>query len=66
MSDKNAEVEAYILSSLPATFSSLWQTKESEGVDWYREVDKGLQRLRKRGAIQFRREGRATIWEIAP
>lgn len=56
------EVNDYILRELPATFQSLVQRKLSQGQDWYRPIDRGLQRLRKKGVISFRREGRATVW----
>lgn len=58
----NAEVDAHILASLPATFMQLHLAK---GDEWYRPVDSRLQALRRRGLIACRREGRNTIWHRA-
>jgi hypothetical protein len=56
----NAEVDAHILASLPATFMQLHMAK---GDGWYRPVDSRLQALRRRGLITYRREGRNVIWQ---
>lgn len=58
------ECDALILSSLPATFIQL--CAKARGEHW-RTIDRGLQRLRKRGLIAFKREGRSVIWsKVAP
>lgn len=57
-----AEVDAYILAELPASFQSLVQRKLVHDIDWYRPIDRGLQRLRKKGLVTFQRQGRFIIW----
>lgn len=69
MSEKNKKVEAFILSSLPSNYSAMCAKAYATGIDWAdqhgREIDKGLQRLRKAGKITFERKGKLTIWSSA-
>lgn len=62
----NQEVEDFIISKLPATYwqlcAGLQYPKSGPLID--RKVDAALQRLRKRGRIAFKREGRMTIWDV--
>ena len=62
----NEEIDAYILESLPSTFAELWGRKQRDGFDCYRQIDRRLQSLRKRGLIGFVREGRRIIWNRKP
>lgn len=59
-----AEVDAYILANLPASFTTLNGRKMAEGVDWYRLLDRRLQALRKRGIVAFTRNGRIVVWDL--
>lgn len=55
-------VEEHILATLPATFEEVARASPSYE-DWYRLIDAGLQRLRKRGVISFERiKGRGAVW----
>lgn len=56
------EVDEYILANLPATFLALYLNKPGE---WYRPIDRGLQRLRKKGMVTWSRYGGVPVWRPA-
>lgn len=56
-----AEVERFILANLPSTYGHLCSAFQDRD-NYSREIDKGLQRLRRRGVIAFQREGKQVIW----
>lgn len=62
----NDEVEAHILSCLPASFGEILKKSPDPAQHgyWYRAVDTGLQRLRRRGVIGFCRIGSLTVWNF--
>ena len=59
--ETHEEVEEFILACLPATFGEILRGKDQYS-PIYRQVDRGLQRLRKRGVIGWVRHGNKTIW----
>ena len=60
----NAMVEKFILARLPSTYSGLVLAADRHGhPDWDREIDKGLQRLRRRDVIFYQRMGRIVTWK---
>ena len=65
MADKPTpqEVDAFIMSRLPSSFMEI-AVKAPGGYlgDWYRPIDRGLQRLRKRGVIEWNRAGGVIVW----
>lgn len=64
VSDKSkAAIEARLLSGEPFTFGEVVQWANREFADeQYREVDKAIQRLRRRGLIAFERKGARIEW----
>lgn len=57
----NDAIEAEVIKRLPATYGQLCAalgTKED------RKIDAALQRLKRRGKIEFERRGRLTIWSL--
>jgi hypothetical protein len=64
MTPTNEEMDVFILSKLPATFGQLSNAAEQHfGIDTFRQVDRRLQSLRKRGLISFQRvKGKGTVW----
>ena len=55
----NDDLEARVVASLPASYGGLCA---SIGVEFDRKIDAALQRLKKKGAITFVRNGRVTTW----
>ena len=64
MSEELSPIEKLILNNLPSSSGHL-QHCLSDCFRW-REVDRGIQKLRRRGLIQFKRKGRTPIWERMP
>ena len=60
----NEQVEDFVLARLPATYGQLCAALAATQGDFaYRAVDKALQRLRKRGAATFTRDGNRITWD---
>lgn len=65
MADKPTpqEADAFIMSRLPSCFLNLMlEAPGGYTGDWFRPVDRGLQRLRKRGVIEWKRAGGVIVW----
>lgn len=61
------EIEARILGGRPFTHGDLCAEFSGRGCDeLYRVVDKVVQRLRRKGKIAFKREGRFVVWSVVP
>ena len=61
------KIEDFIMARLPATYGRLCaELCKSEGDYAWRMIDRGLQRLRKRGAISFVRTGNKITWSPLP
>lgn len=58
--DNIALVEARIFRGDPFTFGEL---QHGIGNDW-RDADRTIQKLRKKGLITFTRKGRECVWEL--
>jgi hypothetical protein len=57
------EVDAFILAHMPSTKIHLIQASpEDWGLLCFAALDAGLQRLRKRGVIAWKRKGYVIVW----
>jgi len=71
MSDAN-EIEARMLSGEPFTYKGLSADRKAtfRGDAMFRDgdhdrlIDRTIQKLRRRGLIEFRRVGRDTVWTV--
>ncbi len=61
----DSRLEARMLSGEPFTYKEL-KGEFTNDDDHYRIVDLAIQRLRRRGLITYRREGRLVIWAATP
>lgn len=65
MSENRRLIEARMASGASFRFGDLWRDKRLDPkADPFREADKAIQRWRKRGWIEFQRDGRDTIWTL--
>lgn len=54
------DLEVYMLSAPPFTYGDVCKARETDDTD--RLIDRTIQRLRRKGFIAYRREGRRTVW----
>ena len=64
VAERRAKMEARMKSGEPFTFAQIHWTCGDTKSPAYREADRLIQRWRRAGWIEFKREGRQTIWSL--